>query len=252
MDKLKRKIKDIFDVGGEGTASIIGSVISDGVAGQILPGVTSAYMSYKQKRTEQNIARFAEEVKAKEHLFDERLSRVEETVMESLKEKYVGVVTEYAIDEIQEEKIKFLVNGLLSLSLHEVVQEDFVLTYYDTLRELRMADISVLKFYYEISNGTNTNQYTDLLPSWNLDEDQYLAVREKLARLGLLKTRRESEVDHLYRNVIDIQNFLEAASKGKSAKLARFKRLTKNDNYFISMFGRSFIEFFVNEEEIVI
>ena len=59
-------------------------------------------------------------------------------------------VLDYVIDEKQELKIDIMVNGFINISHHEDISEDFVLTYYDVLRDLRLIDISVLRFYSKL------------------------------------------------------------------------------------------------------
>lgn len=55
---------------------------------------------------------------------------------------------DYVIDEQQEGKIQYTVNGLLYIINHEQTSDDFILIYYDVLKELRMVDISVLRLMY--------------------------------------------------------------------------------------------------------
>ncbi|MFC4766149.1 hypothetical protein [Effusibacillus consociatus] len=245
---FSKRIRDIFDVGGEGTASIIGELLSESVVGTFLPGVTTVYFSYKQKRIERNIEKFMLEVKKKEAEFNQRLSRLETKPLGSIKDKYLGIVMDYVVDEVQEEKIGYIVNGMLNLFSLEDLQEDFVLTYYDTMRNLRLVDIAVLKMYYSLYNiGLQAMDFQAIMNEFGIDYDQYNAVREKLAILGLLATTRDKELDYLYNNVIEMQSYLEALSKGKNKKLDKLRRLSKNDGYLISRFGRNFIDFFIQE-----
>lgn len=158
--------------------------------------------------------------------------------------KYFGIIVDYVIDEVQEEKIKYIVNGFINLASIENPNEDFVLFYYDTLRELRIVDIAILKLYYGISQ----RHFTDLLEEFKIEYEQYDSIREKLVRLGLLTTKREAKIDDLYNNVINIQEFLESLSKGKNVKLKNFKRIEKKDACQISRFGREFDDFFINSQ----
>jgi hypothetical protein len=239
MGKARKTLKDILDVGAEGTISVVGETVA-GVVGQFLPGITNVYFSYRQKKFEKNMQRFKSEMQAKEAEFNQRLSEMEEAFFEEFKNRHLGIVTDYIVDEAQEDKIKFMVNGLVNLATHDYVKEDFILFYYDTLRELRLTDIGVLRFYFSLEMG-----YQELLDELGIDYDQYNSIREKLVRLRLLKTKRDDEIDNLYQNVIAVQTYLESAAKGKSAKLNRMKRLTKNDSYSISRFGRDFVHFFI-------
>lgn len=95
--------------------------------------------------------------------------------------------------------------------------------------------------YY--GNYANAASYQDILDEFNIDYDQYNAVREKLVRMGLLKTKYTDDLDKLYKNVLTIQEYLD----GKSKKLKRLERLSKRDSYSISSLGENFIRFFLDK-----
>lgn len=42
-------------------------------------------------------------------------------------------VLDYVIDEQQEEKIRYMVNGFVNITEHHHVSNDFILTYYDSI-----------------------------------------------------------------------------------------------------------------------
>lgn len=165
------------------------------------------------------------------------------------RDKYFGLVSNYVLDEVQEEKIKYITNGFINLSQVSHIKEDFVLTYYDTLKDLRIIDIDILKLYYESYNPFTESGKTlnDIFKEYNIDYDQYDAIREKLARLGVLTTKREKKIDDLYNNILNMQDYLEKISKGKKANLKSFKRIDKKDSFQISKFGREFIDFFISD-----
>jgi hypothetical protein len=240
--KLKKKIEDVFDVGTEGAVSIIGELAGESLFGTFAPGITTAIFSYKQKRFEKNINKAIDELKKREAELNERLSAVEnrQSFIESFE-----LIWDYIIDEPQEQKIKYMINGLVNLASHEQIKEDFVLFYYDTLRDLRLVDIDVLNLYYLSYSPVHSRvfNYHDILEKFDIDYNQYNAVREKLVRMGLLKTKHTDDLDKLYKNVLTIQEYLD----GKSKKLNRLERLSKSDGYSISSFGRNFVEFFLEK-----
>jgi len=236
--KLKKKIEDVFDVGTEGAVSIIGELTGKSLFGTFAPRLTTAFFSYKQKRFEKNINKAIDELKKRETELNERLSAVEnrQSFIESFE-----LIWDYIIEEPQEQKIQYMVNGLVNLAGHEQIKEDFVLFYYDTLSNLRLVDIAILKLYY--GNYANAASYQDILDEFNIDYDQYNAVREKLVRMGLLKNKYTDDLDKLYKNVLTIQEYLD----GKSKKLKRLERLSKRDSYSISSLGENFIRFFLDK-----
>jgi hypothetical protein len=94
--------------------------------------------------------------------------------------------------------------------------------------------------------GYGRRIYQDVLDEFQIEYEQYDAVREKLARIGLLETKRDREVEKLYKNVEALGKYIQDLSKNKSSRLS-LDRLSKNDGYHMSKFGRNFLEFFVEE-----
>ena len=238
---IKKKVEDIFDIAAQPTIDIVSSMFIEGFTGTLLPGVTSAMLAYKQKRAERMLERFMIETKKRVNELEEKLIKLEPEKYKEFSEKYFGIVTDYVIDEVQEEKIKYIVNGFINLASIKDIKEDFVLYYYDTLKSLRIVDIAVLKLYYE----PVPRSYIEILQTFGIEYEQYDSIREKLVRMGLLTTKREKREDDLYTNLLIMQDFLEKVSKGKKADLKRFKHIEKHDTFIISKFGRDFMEFFI-------
>ncbi len=238
-------VEDVLDVGAEGTVSIVCSMAAESLIGQVAPGVTTAVMAYKQKRFEKNIERFCQKIKDRQEEIDDRLVNLEEKHIAKFKNKYFPLVIDYVPDEPQEEKIDYLVNGLASIASCENLQEDFVLTYYDTLKDLRLADIDVLKFYYDIFCARIVlDSDRAIFEESELSYEQYDAIRKKLVKMGLMQTLGEKEINRLYKAVIGIQDFLQ----GKSKKLPSGKLPKSSARYIISMFGVNFMEFFIEKD----
>jgi hypothetical protein len=140
MDEFKQ---DTVEVLGEGTVSIVSAFLQDTLIGQVTPGVVSAIMSYRQKRLEKNIAVALNEIKKKLAYFEELISS-KPTFHETIKNKLMPAVFDYAGDEKQAEKIEYLINGFATMIEYEVSDDDKIYVYYDILRDLIMADIILL------------------------------------------------------------------------------------------------------------
>ena len=246
---LKEKAKDIFDSAKQPLFDLTCDLVLEGVVGSVVPGVMNTYLSYKQKRQEKMFIKFMEEIESKIEILEERLKNMTPENYIEFRDKYFGLVSDYVLDEVQEEKIKYITNGFINLSQVNHINEDFVLTYYDTLKDLRIIDIAVLNLYYDIYNPFSKSEKTfnDILVEYHIDYDQYTAIREKLVRLGVLTTKRENRIDDLYNNILNMQDYLENTYKGKKVKLKPFKRIDKKDSFQISKFGREFIDFFISE-----
>ncbi|ERK29690.1 hypothetical protein [Clostridium intestinale] len=157
-----------------------------------------------------------------------------------------GIVTTYmSYKQKRQEKIEYLVNGLINIAAIPDIKEDFILTYYDTLKETRIRDIAVLKFYEDVYiRIENKKTWTDICEELNISYEEYDSIREKLNRLGLLTTKKDIKIDNLYENILNIQEFLEKSYKGKTSKLKSFKKIDKRDSFQISKFGKEFIKIF--------
>lgn len=203
-DKIKNKLKDNFDVALNSGATVIGSVLSDTLVGQVAPGVVTAYLSYKQVRTEKNIMKLIEGVKEKQNEFDQRLSHLEEGNLELFRNKYFPMVMDYVIDEPQERKIEYIINGLMSIASVNNLQEDFLLTYYDLLKELRLSDLLVLYLNKYIDNkskyinGKNQFDFKNVRKNFqnktSLNDIQINYIEDKLVSKGLM-TKLMYEID---------------------------------------------------------
>jgi len=246
---IAEKAKDIFKSSQEPVVEIVSEMFLEGIAGTVAPGVVSCVLAYKQRRQERMFECFMIEVSEKLALFEEKLSLLDSNELKEFKDKYFGIVSDYVLEEVQTEKIKYIVNGFINLSSIKHISEDFVLSYYDTLKELRMHDIVVLKFYYDLYSffGLERKKYTDVIRELNIEYEQFEAIREKLLRVGLLTTKREQNQDDLYENMVKIQKNLEKLESGKKVRLDKLKTVDKRDSFRISKFGNKFIEFFINE-----
>lgn len=246
---IKEKALDLFDSAKEPAFDMACEVFLDGVVGTVAPGIVTTYMSYKQKRQEKIYGKFMVETKEKIEILEERLRKLDGSQYYRFKDEFFGLVSDYVIEEVQQEKIEYLVNGLINIAAIPDIKEDFILTYYDTLKETRIRDIAVLKFYEDVYiRIENKKTWTDICEELNISYEEYDSIREKLNRLGLLTTKRDIKIDNLYENILNIQEFLEKTYKGKNYKLKSFKRIDKKDSFQISKFGKEFIRFFNNIE----
>lgn len=239
---IKDKAQDMFGAALEQAPSLIGELMLTGTAGTVAPGVMNAMLAYQQKRQERMYTIFMEEVKEHLELIDARLARLSREALLNFKNKYFGMVSDYVLEEVQEKKIRYLTTGFINLAGMEEADEDFILFYYDTLKGLRLKDLAVLQF----KNSFHTSIQEELFKPMKLDWDQYRAIQEKLERAGLLTTRREEKEDDLYRNLENIQQYIQDMDRGKKAKLKTLKRLESQDAYQISRFGRNFLGFFTD------
>src|SRR5699024_6596622 len=114
-------------------------------------------------------------------------------------DKVLEYIIDIVVEEYQEEKIKYMANGYLNLTEHIDVSEDFVMHYYDMLKQLRVVDISVLRLYfrqkYHFIDKRMAETYQDVLERHNISIVQYKSVRENLLRMGLLELKIKDNLE---------------------------------------------------------
>ena len=150
------------------------------------------------------------------------------------------------MEEVQEEKIKYLVNGFINTIRLETINENSILDYYDTLSQLRLVDIVVLKTFY--SFDIDKQEYQNNLDTYKklcIDSYKNKAIKEKLERLGLLISKRDKMENDLYKNIETMQKVIKDIISGKKINgTTSFKNIVTNNSYELSSYGKEFIRFF--------
>lgn len=245
------------EIAKESITSILGDLLVD-TASSLLPGISGAVQGYKRVRFERNITAFTDQLYSNIDTIRVNL----ETKTNEQKEKIdqlFNIVLDYVIDEQQEDKIQYMVNGFLNLTNHEKVSDDFVLTYYDVLRELRMVDISVLRVMYSsryiIGNDT-TETFRDIMERHGLSYEQYQSVRRNLQRIGMLITKTDlnvtEDLEEIVKKFKELYAYLDKATNPKykrSLPKLRLPKLKSKENLELSKFGKDFVRFFISNED---
>lgn len=242
------------DIVKNSITSVIGDILVD-TAGSLIPGVSGAVQNYKRNRFEKNITTFAEYLYTKienirvnlEHKSDEQKEKIDQLF---------HYVMDYVIDEQQEDKIEYMVNGFVNITEHEQVSDDFILTYYDVLKELRMVDISVLRLMYSsrfMFEQETRETFHDVMEMHGMSYEQYESVRRNLLRIGLLTTKTDlsitDDLNEIAKRFKELYTYLDKLTnprhKGSLPKLKEPK-LKSKENFEMSKFGRDFVEFFLS------
>lgn len=242
---LKKTVEDIFEITAQPAVDIVSSMFLEGVVGSVVPGVTSAMLAYKQKRSERMIEEFMIETRKRQKELEEELIQLDEERFAEVKGKYFGLVLDYVMETKQEEKIKYIVNGFINLTSMDKMQEDVILIYYDILDELNLLDIRVLKTY---NFYTRNEGYYDILEEVAISNDQYQLIQNKLERLGLIETKGQSQYAEMFENVKNIGEYLSSIEKGKKASL-KFKKPSAGStkSYKLTKLGWGFLDFFMSD-----
>ncbi|NMB18789.1 MAG: hypothetical protein GX984_04975 [Erysipelothrix sp.] len=238
-NEAKEQVEQIaFEIAADAGASLI-------------PGISGALSAYKRMQFERNINRIVEELKIGINHIQKNIQSKTDKQQEQI-DKLFGYVLEYALNEPQEDKIEFLINGFVNITMHDSITEDFVLTYYDVMKEMRMVDISVLRIYSKsLYKGQGSETFHDVMEQHGLSYEQYDSVRNNLLRLGLLTTKKEvqtlGDLETLFKSISEIHKFLNIAFGKTKKRLPSLKepKMKAKDQFQISKFGRDFVGFFL-------
>ncbi|MBS4931096.1 MAG: hypothetical protein KH020_07165 [Clostridiales bacterium] len=240
MSNFKETMQQIVQPAIGPVMDMVSGIALDGLAGTLVPGAGNLILAYKQQRTEKNLEIFISKIVERQDEFNEKLNKLDLDKLDLITKHYFGVVTDYVLDVKQKEKIKYIVDGYIHLADFEELKEDVVLMYYDTLEELNIIDIAVLKSHtYEYIHDEENNKILDsLLPG------QRRMISEKLYRMGLFDSENSQKMDDNLKNIVQ---YLQDMEKGKKNPKLNVKKVWGSDSYKLTSYGRSFLEFFLEE-----
>lgn len=241
MSEFMNKIKDLTDAAAGPALELVSEAFIDGSVGLVLPGAGNMILSYKQQRMERRVIATLKTLVDRQEEFNSIIAAVKDELSYlNIKGKYFEMLMDYSMDEPQEEKIKYLVNGYLNVARISNPQEDVVRSFYDTLKQLNLLDIRVLRLYSYVGQDNAYN----IMEDYQIDHYQYNMVREKLARLGLLYSKNELQRDKNQDAMVD---YLTDLSKGRAGKLRNVKKISRSESYSLSSYGNRFISFIESE-----
>lgn len=241
---IKERIKNAIEPATGSVLDMASGLLLDGTVGVVVPGVGNMILSYKQKRMENNIEKALSKLVERQDELNEKLEKIDGEAAREVETKYFDMMIDYATEAKQQEKIDFIVNGFINVCDIENPQEDIIMHYYDTLDEMTLLDIRILKLYYQPTYlGQEENESGDsffkLINDCHLEDNEFTSIKEKLQRLGLVESRNE----------IDRENNIEAIERylsGKDKKL-KTKRTRRSDSFRITSYGRRFVDFFIEK-----
>lgn len=222
----------------EALAQLAGSLI-----GAVCPRVNSIILSYKQKRLERNVSLMLERIVANQDLLSARISALEASEEGRTLIRQSGeLLLDGIVDEFEEDKVRSHVNGFINLLQTDDANMDMALMFFKTLHELNAIDLRVLTAY---EDGLTIARGNSLIDESRLDYDQLDFVKEKLYRLGLLRSRNDEASE---KNMDLIMEYLKKADKDarssrpREVKLPSFKRTYSQDSYSITRLGRALLQ----------
>ena len=218
----------------EGTALFFSSVFS-----AVAPRVNGIRLNYQEKRFERNVNDALKDLFARIDFIDEKMSLLEQ----DLKERFRGVYVEWFLDSLysekQKDKIKYHSTGFINM-MEPSTTDDIMLYFLDTLNQLTIIDIDVLKMY--ASKETLPN----IMESHAIDYDQLKMIKAKLERNGLLECSNDEQRDENIDIIVDYLNKRVKEENRKNGtpekiKLGRTKKVSRSESYRISRLGLDFL-----------
>lgn len=226
----------------------------------LIPGIGGAITEFRTNKKIRNLEVMVQVINKRN---EELKEKFEKQTLEN--KEILDNIFEMVMQKIestnQSEKIEFMINGYSEFLNLDNPSFDVAYLYFDTLDKLTILDISVLKLSYK----TNTlddidgySSYTELLEAFDINYDQYVAVRENLYRLGLMQNEYDNKlakdmknlqiaIDEIRSSTESILNSLSGKRNQKLKKLTAKSKISlkAKDKLKISKFGRDFIRFFI-------
>ena len=208
------------------------SLLVGSMFGALAPRMNGVILSYKQNRFERNITALVTALTSRVEVLENNYTSLSPEMQEQYRTEYVEMLLDNIVDERQEEKIKWNVNGFINL-MTEDSNENTMQIFFDTLSELTVLDVDVLRMfdYFSSENWRNVSE------KYGLGFEQYRLVKEKLVRFGLLSRNSDNIRDG---NIDAIVELLQ--SKKQNPKLpSSVKKVVSNDSYSITSLGTGFL-----------
>jgi len=175
-------------------AVVLGEIISGVIGTMGIPIISNGYLMYKQKKMERNILMFLTELlKRAEHL-EETLSGLESDKLNYIKNELLPLTFDYVVDEKQEEKIIYYINGLKNLVISRlsiletnpfINPDNLLIMYFDILRRATAFDLLILKEIHSLQDRETDEKPQEI----NKDDLREITVKysvNKLEDLGLI------------------------------------------------------------------
>lgn len=219
-NKVKEVIKDVSEISIQTASSIIGGMVSEVLISQVLPGATTIIFTAKQKKTERMFKEAIKQINERIDEIDEKLEKLSQRELNFVEDNVVLVMLCQIEKELEEEKIKYFVNGMISAIEKPLTEEDIIIGFHDILSQLRMLDIRILVDAYKRTESSKAKEEKRGCDIENEYEALELYATRKLESLGLVT---------IHKTFNDLQ--------GKEMVMTK-------DRLFISTLGKRIIEFF--------
>lgn len=234
---------------GEVVAGTYLTELMSEIVGAVFPRLNNVRLSYKQNRLESNVCYLFGVLMNYQTMLEERL-----TILESKEETkdFLRFSTELLldniVDEIQQSKVSYNVNGYIKLLYTDDANQDMALMFFRTLAQLSELDIRVLRLF---DCNEDVGTIYDVMEETGIAYEQYRFVKEKLERFGLLQSRNQQLADENQELIVKYLQALDKerkSSRSKGVTIPKFKKLSHTDIHKITSLGRQYLRLIADIE----
>ena len=215
--------------------------IMEAIIGAIAPRINGVIVTYKQNRFQRNVRKMIEELTKRVETVEENYPRLNNAMQEQYRGLYVEMLLDNVVDERQEKKIEWSVNGFVNMMTNES-NENVLQIFFDTLTDLTVLDVDTLKM---CSPETDID-WRDIEEKYGIDSDRLKMVKEKLVRVGLLYRKNDQLRDHNLDEIVDYLKEAETDKKRRNPKGVKLpntiKKVGNAEIYKISALGIDFLK----------
>ncbi|NCC01267.1 MAG: hypothetical protein EOM34_11430 [Clostridia bacterium] len=239
---LSEVLPNVVQTYGEVVVPEVVATVAGELVGAICPRLNNIRLSYKQNRLERNVDIMIRQLVENNQRLSERISVLESSVEgRKLLSNAGEMMLDNIVDEIQPEKVTYSVNGYINLLNTENANFDMALSFFKTLAELNDIDIRVLKNY------DWKHPVEEPITPFNSEYDnaQLRFIKEKMVRLGLLRSKNQELFDKNQESVVDYleKSYKDSSSrKPKGVKIPKFKKIASSDSFKMTTLGYSLLE----------
>lgn len=162
-------------------------------------------------------------------------------MQERYRSLYVEMLLDNIIDESQEEKIQWNVNGFVNMMTNES-NENIMQIFFDTLAELTALDVDTLKIYQVFADV----DWRDIEAKYGIDSERLRLVKEKLVRLGLLYRKNDQLRDNNIDGITEYLKKVDVESRSRNPKVVKLpnsiKKIGTVESYRITPLGSSLLQ----------
>ena len=240
---LSNVLPEVVKAYGETLVSEVVANLAGELIGAVCPRLNNIRLSYKQNRLERNVSIMLNRLIVNQKLLSSRIDELQKSIAgRTFIQQSSEMLLDNIVDEIQPEKVQYSVNGFVNLIQTENANLDMSLMFFKTISDLNDIDIRVLKTF-----DWKTQDKEEPITPFNseFDYSQLRYIKEKLLRLGLLKSKNEELSAKNQEKMIDyLQKFNKdiTSKKPKGVKLPQFKKLQTTDRYNITSLGLALLQ----------